>query len=54
MEIAKPLLFNRKIKKVGAFINVAYLYLRMKMTGESESTKMAWILSYVQRGVVEV
>jgi len=53
VEIAKPLLFNRKMKKVEVFINAAYLYLRMKMTGESESTKMAWILSYVQRGVVE-
>ena len=42
------------MKKVEVFINAAYLYLRMKMTGESESTKMAWILSYVQRGVVEV
>ena len=41
------------MEKVGAFINAAHLYLRIKMTGESESTKMAQVLSYVQKEVVE-
>ena len=35
------------------FINVACLYLSIKMTGEMEATKMAWVLSYVQGGVAE-
>ena len=35
------------------FINMAYLYLRMKIKEESKSTKMIWILSYMQGGVVE-
>jgi len=53
VEIAKPPLFSGKIKEVEVFINAAHLYLRMKMMGESESTKMAWMLSYVQGGVAE-
>jgi len=54
VEVAKPLLFSRKIEKVSAFINIAHLYLSMKMIGESEVTKMAWILFYIQEEVVEV
>jgi len=40
MEITKPPLFSRKIEKVSAFVNMAHLYLRIKMTEESESTKI--------------
>jgi len=53
VEIAKPPLFSGKMEEVEVFINAAHLYLRMKMMGESESTKMAWMLSYVQGGVAE-
>ena len=53
VEVAKPLLFSGQMEEVSAFINVACLYLRMKMIGELESTKMAWVLSYIQRGVAE-
>ena len=42
------------MEEVSAFINVAHLYLSMKMTGETEATKIAWVLSYIQGGVVEV
>ena len=51
--MAKPSLFSRKMKEVGEFVNVACLYLRMKMKEKSESTKMAWVLSYVQREIAE-
>ena len=50
MEIAKLLLFGGKIEKVSVFINIACLYLSTKIIKESEVTKMAWILSYIQRG----
>ena len=53
MKVAKPFLFSGKIKEVSVFINLAQLYLSMKMTGESESTKMVWVLSYMQEGVIE-
>ena len=35
------------------FVNVACLYLRIKMKEKSESTKMAWVLSYVQGEIAE-
>ena len=53
MEVAKPPLLSRKMEEVSAFINVAWLYLSMKMIGEAEATKIAWVLSYVQGGVAE-
>jgi len=53
VEVTKPPLFSGKIEKVRAFVNIACLYLRMKMIEESESTKMAWVLFYIQGGVVE-
>ena len=40
MEVAKPPLFSRRIEKVSTFVNIAHLYLRMKMM-ESKSTKIA-------------
>jgi len=54
VEVARPPMFSGKIEKVSAFINVAHLYLRMKMNGEATTTQIAWVLPYVQGGVVEV
>ena len=41
------------MEEVSAFINAACLYIRMKMTEEAVTTQVAWVLSYVQRGVAE-
>ena len=41
------------MKKVSMFINTAHLYLRIKMTDETATTQVAWVLSYVQGGVAE-
>ena len=38
---------------MSAFVNVAYLYIRMKITEEVATTQVAWVLSYVQEGIVE-
>jgi len=46
-------MFNGKIKEVSVFINAAHLYIRMKITEEAATTQVAWVLSYVQGGVVE-
>jgi len=54
VEITKPPMFSGKIEEVSVFINVAYLYLRMKMNGEAATTQIAWVLLYVQGGVAEV
>ena len=53
VEVAKPLLFSRKIKEVSIFINIVQLYLSMKMIEELKLTKIAWVLSYVQEEVAE-
>jgi len=53
VEIAKPSIYRGKMEEVSIFINVAHLYLSMKITEETEATKMAWVLSYVQGGVAE-
>ena len=41
------------MEEVSVFINTTCLYLSMKMIGELEVTKMAWVLFYVQGRVAE-
>jgi len=54
IEVAKPQVFSGKMEEVSTFINATRLYIRMKMTEEAMTTQVAWVLSYVQGGVVEV
>jgi len=53
VEVARPQVFSRRMEEVSAFINVARLYIRMKMTEEAAATQVAWVLSYVQGGIAE-
>ena len=53
VEVTRPQVFSGKIEEVSAFVNVAHLYIRMKMTEEAAATQVAWVLSYVQGGVAE-
>jgi len=41
------------MEEVSTFINVARIYIRMKMTEEAAMTQVAWVLSYVQGGIAE-
>jgi len=54
MEVAKPAIFNGEVGKVGGFITVCRLYLRMKMRGTSVEEQVQWVLSYVQGGSADV
>jgi len=47
VEVAKPQVFSGKIEEVSVFVNVACLYIRMKMTEEAATTQVAWVLSYM-------
>jgi len=47
VEVAKPPIYEGKIEEVSAFINAAHLYLSMKIIGETEATKIAWVLFYI-------
>ena len=53
VEVARPQVFSGKIEKVSTFVNAAHLYIRMKMMEEVAVTQVAWVLSYVQRGIAE-
>jgi len=53
VEIARPQVFSGKMEEVSAFVNTACLYIRMKMTEEVAATQVAWVLSYIQGGIVE-
>jgi len=52
-EMAKPPVFRGKMEEVSAFINVARLYIGIKMERALEPTKVAWVLSYIQGGVAK-
>jgi len=53
VEVMKPQVFSRRMEKVSMFVNAACLYIRIKMAEEAVATQIAWILSYIQGGVVE-
>ena len=47
IEMAKTLVFSREVEKIGGFIIVCKLYLRMKMKGVTIEKQVQWILPYV-------
>jgi len=53
VEVARSQVFSGRMEEVSAFVNIARLYIRMKMTEEAAATQVAWILSYVQGGIAE-
>ena len=47
VEVTKPQVFSGRMEEMSAFVNVAHLYIRMKMAEEAAATQVAWVLSYV-------
>jgi len=54
VEVARSQVFSGKMEEVSAFVNATRLYIRMKMTEEVAATQVAWVLLYMQGGIVEV
>ena len=54
IKMAKPPMFNRDISRIGGFITVCRLYLRMKMKEVTVEEKIQLILSYVQGGSADI
>ena len=54
MEVAKPAIFNGEAGKVGGFVTICRLYLRMKMREATVEEQVFWILSHVQGGSVDI
>ena len=53
-EVAKPQIFDGTSAKVGGFIAVYKLYIRMRLRGESVEGQVQWILSYIQGGTADM
>jgi len=53
VEIARPQVFSGKMEEISVFVNIAHLYIRIKMTEEAVVTQVAWVLSYVQGEIAE-
>ena len=47
IEVAKLAIFNGEAGKVGGFVIVCRLYLRMKMKKATMKEQVQWVLSYV-------
>jgi len=54
VEVVRPQVFSGKMEEVSVFVNIACLYIRMKMTEKVAATQVAWVLSYIQGGIVKV
>ena len=54
IEVAKPLVFNGEVGRVGGSITVCRLYLRMRMRGVIVEEQIQCVLSYIQRGSADV
>jgi len=54
MEMAKPPVLNGEVGKVGELIIACRLYLRVKMREAAVEEQIQWVLSYVQRGSVNI
>ena len=54
MEVAKLAIFNREAERVGGFITVYRLYIKMKLRGNTVEEQIQWVLTYVQGGSADV
>lgn len=54
INMAKPLIFNRKKIKVLGFLIAYKLYIRVRMRGTSVEKQIQWLLSYIQRGLTNI
>ena len=54
MEVAKPAIFSGEAGKVGGFIMVCRLYIKMKLRGNTVEEQVQWVLTYVQGGLADV
>jgi len=54
IEVAKPAIFNGEAGKVGGFVTVCRLYLKMKMREATVEEQVFWVLSHVQEGSADI
>ena len=54
MEVAKPAIFNGEAGRIGGFITVCRLYIKMRLRGNTVEEQIQWVLTYVQGGSADV
>ena len=54
MEVAKLAIFNREAGRVGGFITVCRLYIKMRLRGNIVEEQVQWVLTYVQGESVNI
>ena len=54
MEVAKPAIFNGETGRVGEFITVCRLYIKIRLRGNTVEEQVQWVLTYVQGGSADV
>ena len=54
IKVTKPAIFNREAGKVGGFVTVYRLYLKIKMREVMVEEQVFWILSHVQGGSADI
>ena len=54
VEVAPPPKFNGERSQVVGFVNTCHLFIQMRIGQVEERSRISWVLSYVQGGVVEV
>ena len=54
VEAAPPPKFNGERGQVVGFINVCHLFIQMRMGQVGSRSRISWMLSYVQGGVMEI
>jgi len=54
MEMAKPAIFNGEVGKVGGFVTVCRLYLKMKIKEGTVEEQVIWVILYVQGGSADI
>ena len=47
MEVAKPAIFNEEAGRVGGFVIVCRLYIKMKLRENTVEEQVQWVLTYV-------
>jgi len=53
-EIAPPPKFSRERGQVVGFINACCLVMQMRIGQVGNASRISWVLSYIQGGVVEI
>ena len=54
IDVVKPSVFNREVRRVGGFITTYRLYLRIQIRGVTVKEQIQQVLSYMQEELVDI